>query len=345
MAAEPMAAEPMAAEPMAAEPMTEEPMREERILRMTIARLERQMDNMCTDQGQEGTCSFHAVAKIILHDVCEVLVDLRMTEEEKRLYQKCLEDNPIETEKDIGPYTESACSEKGFVKIMLFYYIYNFLKKNGIKSLNHVKITDLINFFPERIAAVSPLDSDMFARYKVQMLSRKEELGLIWKPITLGFIDGFLPEDVSPTRHLTTIMDKVIKPILQLNLYILMGLEGHGVVLANFVSNNGGQFAIKNSWGETTSFSDVSLNVTLDGTTLKLLFLTLMLPMSTTFSQRHPLPIYVLAPHIRPSHLDELYAFIPEYVRHYSTFRIRGGKTRRKRHKKTKRSKRSKKYI
>jgi len=304
-------------------------------LRMTQARLERGLSYTCTDQGPQGTCAFHSTAKIILHNVCEVLVNLELSEEEKRLYHQCLSDYPIETAKDIGQY-DKKCSEKGFVKIMFFYYIYHFVERNNIKRLDDPDISRLIDTFSERIAVVLPLDNPTFIQYRDQMLDRKREMNLMWKPITIGFVDTFLPKGISPKLHLKNMMDQVVEPILKLNLYVSMLLEGHSVVLANYAD---GKFAIKNSWGELITYSDLSLKVTLNSQTFDLLFLTLMLPMSTTFSyEHHKIPTYIL-----PQHMDDLIAFIPEYERHYSTFRIRirGGKTR-KRSKRSKRSKRKK---
>ena len=86
--------------------------------------IRREISATCTDQGDEPTCSYHSLAKIMVQNVCGVLIDLTMTSKEKKMYNDCLTAYPLRTDVPIHPYTIKHCSEKGVLKIMLFCYFY-----------------------------------------------------------------------------------------------------------------------------------------------------------------------------------------------------------------------------
>jgi len=49
-------------------------------LRPTPERMRASELGMCSDQGPDGTCAFHALAKILVQNVCARLFDLTMKE-------------------------------------------------------------------------------------------------------------------------------------------------------------------------------------------------------------------------------------------------------------------------
>ena len=296
-------------------------MAERMSLRPTPERMRKSELGMCSDQGPDGTCAYHSLAKILVQNVCTKLFDLTMNEREKTIYKKCLADFPIETEEDIRPYTAEKCTEKGFISIMFFYYFYFYLKRNGYKSLKQA--IPLLDTMPARVAAVSPLDSSIFSQVAAMMIAKKRETDLTWRSILIRMNR----EEDSATYRET--IAEVIEPIAKLGLYIYMLLNNHAVVLMNC---HHGHFVIKNSWGYPNDVVPYGFDVTLQGKdkAYSLEYLELFIPMTTTFAtENETLGLYTSDEFI---HVHDLYPFVRKYV---ATYQRAGRKTRRNRRKKT----------
>ena len=282
--------------------------------RPTPERSQRSELGICSHQGPDGTCAYHAIAKILVKNVCGKLVDLEMTTEEKVIYEKCLSDSPIETEEKLRDYTPEICTKKGFNSIMFFYYFYFYLKRNDYKFAKDA--IPLLDTMPPRAAAVSPLDSSLFSEVVDRMIDKKQESGLTWRSILIK-VEKDTYKDI---------IKNVLEPIGKLGLYVYMMLKGHGVVLMNSLGNN---FLIQNSWGYQsdlvpygTDGTDIRLQG--DDKVFEIQYIELFLPMTTTFSEENPTqPVYI---NVEPLHVRDLYPFIAKYV---ST--QRGGKRTRRR--------------
>jgi hypothetical protein len=289
-------------------------------LRPTPERMRASELGMCSDQGPDGTCAFHSLAKILVQNVCTKLFDLTMNEREKEIYKKCLADYPIETEEDIRPYTAEKCTEKGFISIMFFYYFYFYLRRNGFKSL--IQAIPLLDTMPARAAAVSPLDTS-FSQVAAMMIAKKRENDLTWRSILIR-----MNREEDRDTYMDTIRE-VIEPIAKLGLYVYMLLNNHGVVLMNA---HHGHFIIKNSWGYENDVVPYGFDIRLHGKdkVYSLEYFELFLPMTNTFSRENKtLGVYTSDEFI---HVHDLYPFIRKYV---ATYQRAGSKTRRKRRKKT----------
>lgn len=295
---------------MAAEP-------ERMSLRPNTERIRASELGICSDQGPDGTCAYHALAKILVQNVCTKLFDLTMNEKEKIIYKKCLADFPIETEKDIRPYTAEKCTEKGFISIMFFYYFYFYLKRNSYKSLK--RAIPLLDTMPPRAAALSPLDSAKFSQVVEMMITKKQEADLTWQSILIRMIR----EEDSDT-YMDTIRE-VIEPIIKLGLYVYMLLDNHAVVLMNCQHGN---FVIKNSWGYSNDVVPYGFDIPLQGKdkAYSLEYFELFLPMTNTFFRENkPGGIYTSDKFI---HVHDLYPIIKRYVATYQ--RAGRRRTRRK---------------
>jgi hypothetical protein len=280
-------------------------------LRPTIKRVKKSELGICSNQGPDGTCVYHAIAKILVKNVCGKLFDLEMSSEEKTMYEKCLSDLPIETEEELRSYTSGKCTEKGFISIMFFYYFYFYLKRNGYKLLRDA--IPLLDTMPPRAAAVSPLDSSLFSEVVHTMISKKQESGLTWR-----FIMIKIDKDTYQT-----IIKKILEPIGKFGLYVYMLLDKHGVVLMNSLD---GHFLIQNSWGYQSDAVPYGTDIRLHGDdeVFEIQYVHLLLPMTTEFDRDNPTrEMYTNNEYI---HVRELYPFIAKYV---ST--QRGGKRTRRR--------------
>ena len=286
---------------------------EERYLRPTIKRIKKSELGICSHQGPDGTCAYHAIAKILVRNVCGKLFDLEMTPIEKERYQQCLSDSPIETEEELRDYTAKDCTEKGFISIMFFYYFYFYLKRNNYKwSKDAIPLLDTM---PPRAAAVSPLDSSLFSEVVDSMIDKKQESGLTWRSILIK-VEKDTYKDI---------IKNVLEPIGKLGLYVYMMLKGHGVVLMNSLGNN---FLIQNSWGYQSDLVPYGSDIRLQGDdkVFEIQYVELFLPMTTDFSRKNPThEVYI---NVEPLHVRELYPFIQKYVATQ-----KGGRKRTKRRK------------
>lgn len=283
-------------------------------LRPTPERSQRSELGICSHQGPDGTCAYHAIAKILVKNVCGKLVDLEMNSQEQEIYKQCLSDSPIETEEKLRDYTPEICTKKGFISIMFFYYFYFYLKRKDCKFAKEA--IPLLDTMPPRAAAMSPLDSVLFSRVVDRMKATKQRLDLTWRSILIK-VEKDTYKDI---------IKNILEPIGKLGLYVYMMLEGHGVVLMNSLNEH---FLIQNSWGYQSDVVPDGTDIRLQGDdkVFKIQYVELFLPMTTTFSEENPTHEVYL--NVEPLHVRELYPFIEKYVASQ-----RGGKrTRRRRSK------------
>ena len=283
-------------------------------LRPTPERSQRSELGICSHQGPDGTCAYHAIAKILVKNVCGKLVDLEMNSQEQEIYKQCLSDSPIETEEKLRDYTPEICTKKGFISIMFFYYFYFYLKRKDCKFAKEA--IPLLDTMPPRAAAMSPLDSVLFSRVVDRMKATKQRLDLTWRSILIK-VEKDTYKDI---------IKNILEPIGKLGLYVYMMLEGHGVVLMNSLNEH---FLIQNSWGYQSDVVPDGTDIRLQGDDkfFKIQYVELFLPMTTTFSEENPTHEVYL--NVEPLHVRELYPFIEKYVASQ-----RGGKrTRRRRSK------------
>jgi len=256
----------------------------------------REISATCTDQGGEGTCTYHSLAKVIVQNVFGVLIDLRMTSEETTKYRQCLAENPLQTDLPFVDYTIENCTEKGVLKIMLFHYVYEYLKNNSVRA--DIPIFDII-INMKTYTPIQPL----FEKASFDILIKTTDYELTWRQISISVLAESFYDVI---HHLL--------PLFEFGLYIKMSLFGHGVTLIGFEKNH---FLIKNSWNETLDVVPYDFFVTLKGDPklYEIRYLDLLLPMKHDFSFAHKTaPIYYDAI------MDTLYPFLKTYIEAYPSF-------------------------
>ena len=260
--------------------------------------LPRELSDTCTLQGKGPTCNFHAFTKLILQNVCHLLLNLVLTPSDRAKYKKCLTDHPVNTDKTRYEYTKEECSDNGYFKIAFFYYFYDFLNDNVIVTKNLSKskydIKSLIDAMPQ--------DDEKEQELKYSLLGAIESSGLKWKQVRI---------DVNKSM-IETIINHIIKPILNLNLYIRLSLtkdEGRHSVLLVGLDEAKKQYLIKNSWGDELDAIPFGVSIRLRGHEYTLDKLHLLLPMPLGYPE--PNPSYTV------EHSD-MHALI-EWVHQYTT--------------------------
>jgi len=201
-----------------------------------------------TDQGDTETCRFHTISRMIIHLVFDPLLgDMNETELEKyRVFMPLKTPMPPE-----GTYSVEKCSEKGYLKIMLFYYFFHLAQNVDDPSIRGDRIQELL-----RMPEIPQVDVHLFDTLKARMKSS---------------VFGYQVQ-LDNTELLPDILKKAINPLLQLGFYIELGLEtviteeydsddetgippGQHIVLivgseeAQGAEENVNLVVIKNSWG------------------------------------------------------------------------------------------------
>ena len=236
--------------------------------------------------------------------------------------KKCLTDHPVNTNKKRYEYTKEECSDNGYFKIAFFYYFYDFLNENDIitKDLSKSKydMTSLIEEMPE--------NDEKEQELKHSLLGAIESTRLKWKQVRI---------DVNK-RMIEIIINHIIKPILNLNLYIRMSLtrdeSRHSVLLVG-LDEAKKQYLIKNSWGDDLDTIPFGVSIDLRKHKYILDRLYLLLPMPLDYPE--PNPSYT-----EHSDMQELIRWIHQYTTDARSFlpstflsdRM-GGKSKRKRSK------------
>ena len=188
--------------------------------------------SMPTNQGQRGDCAYHAYAKLIIQNMISIFIDLTMTSEDTAKMMACIDKHPIDTSTDIGDYSIEGCSLKGYKKIVLFYYFFNYLSRNDIKNIRP-SVMKLIGTMHSRAAVRLPLDDGMFSQLRAEITQKAR--GVEW---------AFVTVDVD-SRAIS-----IVERILSLGLYCVLTLTSdagrHAVLLQGYDPTT---LHIQNSWG------------------------------------------------------------------------------------------------
>ena len=268
--------------------------------------------SMPTDQGQRPDCAFHAYTSLIIQNMISIFIDLRMTHEDNATMMACIAKHPIDTSTDVGVYSAEDCGLNGYKKIILFYYFFNYLRKNKLKDIGQ-SVMELIGTMHPRAAARLPLDSEMFSQMREEITVKAREVE--W---------AFVTFDVD-TRAIS-----IVERILSLGLYCVLTLASdmgrHGVLLQGYDPTT---LHIQNSWGKTVdSVPKTSFPViTLSRQEFRCERIQTVFPIPATF-ELPPLPTGALTP------IDQLIFFLDIYGPLYTAWKRNGGKrTKRKRRK------------
>ena len=277
--------------------------------------------SMPTNQGQRGDCAYHAYAKLIIQNMISIFIDLTMTGEDTAKMMACIDKHPIDTSTDIGDYSIEYCSLKGYKKIVLFYYFFNYLSRNDIKNIGP-PVMELIGTMHSRAAVQLPLDDGMFSQLRAEITQKSKDVE--W---------AFVTFDVD-SRAIS-----IVERILSLGLYCVLTLtsdtDRHAVLLQGY---DPATLHIQNSWGNAVD------------SVPKALFPAITLGITEFRCERiqtvFPIPGFALPPLPKGglTPIDRLIDFLTLYERQYP-WKRGGGKRRRGKCTKRKRGKRHSKRV
>jgi len=100
-----------------------------------------------SDQGEEGTCLAHACAHVVVKNVFEQLLPLKMSNKDKALYQLHSCNNYLKTHKLTDIHNDmNQCSQQGYYKILLFLYVYFTAYENFILKGKKQFLSPIVSF-------------------------------------------------------------------------------------------------------------------------------------------------------------------------------------------------------
>jgi len=208
-----------------------------------------------SDQGDEGTCLAHTCAHLVLKNVFEPLISLKLTKREEKIYKQHSCNEYLKTHHliDIGSIHD--CSLHGYYKILLFLYVYFTAYENFIVKGKKQFLTPIISF-------VIQLD------YMPKIFNQTFHLPILehlLKTIKQRMIQSKVKYDTVEIKSNDT---DIIRKILDGKFYVAMNLIEHQRTQRNEQSkseNNFGhtstivdhtptQFIVKNTWLESLDY-------------------------------------------------------------------------------------------
>jgi hypothetical protein len=156
------------------------------------------------DQGNESTCAFVALAKVLTYNLLGLVMDIELLPEEKRLLNNAIKEYKIDPtipvfERDFYKYyTPEKCSLKGFTLIVIFFYFFDFARNNGLSpSFNPGEKLEVFTKMSGK-SYDSQLTDILFPFLKLT----KDRFGGN-TPVAAGFVTGII-HDLNPkVRYLT----------------------------------------------------------------------------------------------------------------------------------------------
>jgi hypothetical protein len=210
-----------------------------------------------SDQGEEGTCLAHACAHLILKNVFEQIIPLKLSNKDKALYELHSCNDYLKTHKLSEIHNDmDKCSRQGYYKILLFLYVYFTAYENFISKGKKQFLSPIISFVLQ-------------LEYIPKIFDQTFHLPLLLSLIT------FLKKTIT-TNHIK--FDTVdiytqdvimIRKILDAGFYVAMNLihtsqsrtrsqnqspeknPGH---VSTIVSHTPSHFIVKNTWDETLDY-------------------------------------------------------------------------------------------
>lgn len=200
----------------------------------------RNLSPFVTNQGDKLTCAYHSFSKLIIKNMISVVIDLHMTREEQDTMMECITEHPIDTSAEIGSYSQDTCSKKGYWKIILFYYFFQYLVRNEIREVDE-KVMSLVTIMQTRAAARLPIGhaDGAFDTIQRKITTRIEKLGIRWESISFLY-----------NKDAKSQIFGWLKQLLSLGLSSVLSLQNSRAIHSVFVSEyDRDTFHIENSWG------------------------------------------------------------------------------------------------
>ena len=216
-----------------------------------------------SDQGEEGTCLAHACAHLIVKNVFEPILPLKLSNKDKALYQLHSCNDYLKTHKLSEINDMDKCSRHGYYKILLFLYVYftayeNFILKGKKQFLSPIvsfvlhleyipKIFDqtfhlplllsLLTFLKKTITTHIKFDTVDIYTHDVIMIRKILDAGFY---VAMNLIHASQSRSQSRTQSRTQSRNRSPEK-----------KSGH---VSTIVAHTPSHFIVKNTWDETLDY-------------------------------------------------------------------------------------------
>lgn len=201
---------------------------------------------MYTNQRNENSCAYHASAKVLLQNVWQYLVPVRV-DRAKFVENNCTRFVDFDVyDANMEGLTEEECGSGGYDKILQFLYLYYLIEDHVSRSSaahRTVGVEVLPLIFAQQIPQKFRRSTHLphLADHLPRLVAMLRQLGAAYEASHLKFEHLDLPCDAFD----------VIKLVLGKGLYLYASLAAdqarHGVHIVNVI---GGEIVFKNSWGD-----------------------------------------------------------------------------------------------
>jgi hypothetical protein len=210
------------------------------------------VSDIFTDQRNEDSCSYHAAAKVLLQNVWQYFMPVKV-DTAKFIENNCARFVDFDIyDTNMEDLTEEMCGTGGYEKILQFLYIY-YLIEDHVTRGKDAPATIGAEILPFIFAQKIPnkFEASVHRPYLVDMLTK---LNTAYTESKLKYVEIYIDGIVTSVRTKKTnqLLLDIIKKLLEKGLYIFAGLdepgeEGHAVHIINVI---GDEIVIKNSWGD-----------------------------------------------------------------------------------------------
>jgi hypothetical protein len=192
----------------------------------------------------ESTCGIHVMSKVLLHNICQLLMPIILNASETAKYKRCLATDRFDPENGMSMYTPGSCSPKGFIHIFLLYNFYIYLKP----------LKDVIKQIGTRTIPITKLFYDMSRG--TQNVSMNNELNRLITASPLKWSQT----TINATHEMLNDINEILEQIFRLNLYVYVSLErdnstnqthGRHAVMMVGMNMRTRTYQIKNTWSKT----------------------------------------------------------------------------------------------
>jgi hypothetical protein len=210
-----------------------------------------------SDQGEEGTCLAHACAHLIVKNVFEKIMPLRLSNGDKALYELHSCNNYLKTHElsQIHHDIKDKCSVQGYHKILLFLYVYFTAYENFVLKGKKQFLSPIVTFVLQLEYIPKIFDQTVHLPLLLSLLS------FMKKRIT----DSHIKFDTVDIYSQDVI---IIRKILDAGFYVAMNLvhayqrsnqsqspdspnPGH---VSTIVAHTPSHFIVKNTWDEKIDY-------------------------------------------------------------------------------------------
>lgn len=275
----------------------------------------RSLTPFVTNQGTQGSCYAHSTSKLVIKNIYENCISLKLTKKEESVFSSCLSYLKTDVTNEITQITSEKCGNKGYYKILLF--LFNYFTMTDKYDCEGGNLPEALNYLVEKIYNPIIIPKRFNQSFHLPILTHLlEKIQKKMNNVSCEIIEVLrIPHknDKKANKDFNDITTKIIifiEMLLDAGLYVNLifhdaierspsyikkyGRSGHSVNIVDYKDNSdyeldydpdydykNGTFIIKNSWGKLKNkirYMDMNEVVFLDEKLFKVNSIVCILP-------------------------------------------------------------------